>query len=82
MVGGESPSGNDRLLTKYDLVFTPLFLGAQLLVPSRSDIAHERLAEWMAKYTPTVTHLTPASMSIIIPRKDTMTNVRQWVKFS
>jgi L-aminoadipate-semialdehyde dehydrogenase len=44
------------------IVFTPLFLGAQLLVPSRSDIAHERLAEWMAKYSPTVTHLTPASM--------------------
>ncbi|KAF5015433.1 hypothetical protein F66182_13245, partial [Fusarium sp. NRRL 66182] len=41
-------------------IFTPLYLGAQLLVPSRSDIAHERLAEWMAKYSPTVTHLTPA----------------------
>ncbi|KAH8695281.1 putative alpha-aminoadipate reductase Lys2 [Talaromyces proteolyticus] len=47
-------------------VFTPLFLGAQLLVPSRSDIAHERLAEWMAKYEPTVTHLTPAMGQILV----------------
>ncbi|EED19599.1 alpha-aminoadipate reductase Lys2, putative [Talaromyces stipitatus ATCC 10500] len=47
-------------------VFTPLFLGAQLLVPSRSDIAHERLAEWMAKYSPTVTHLTPAMGQILV----------------
>uniref|UniRef100_A0A093V696 L-aminoadipate-semialdehyde dehydrogenase large subunit n=1 Tax=Talaromyces marneffei PM1 TaxID=1077442 RepID=A0A093V696_TALMA len=47
-------------------IFTPLFLGAQLLVPSRSDIAHERLAEWMAKYSPTVTHLTPAMGQILV----------------
>jgi L-aminoadipate-semialdehyde dehydrogenase len=26
-------------------IFTPLFLGAQLLVPSREDIQHEKLAE-------------------------------------
>jgi non-ribosomal peptide synthetase component F len=51
------------LIREPKIVFTPLFLGAQLLVPARSDIAHERLAEWMAKHSPTVTHLTPASMS-------------------
>ncbi|CAN9159030.1 unnamed protein product [Alternaria alternata] len=41
-------------------IFTPLFLGAQLLVPSKEDIQHEKLAEWMRKYGATVTHLTPA----------------------
>lgn len=41
-------------------IFTPLFLGAQLLAPSKEDIQHEKLAEWMRKYKPTVTHLTPA----------------------
>ena len=70
------------ILTERDLVFTPLYLGAQLLVPSRADIAHERLAEWMEKYEPTVTHLTPASMSVTIPHECKMTNVLQWVKSS
>ena len=28
-------------------IFTPLFLGARLLVPSRENIQHEQLAEWM-----------------------------------
>ena len=41
-------------------IFTPLFLGAQLLVPSKEDIQHEKLAEWMRKFGATVTHLTPA----------------------
>ena len=41
-------------------IFTPLFLGAQLLVPSKEDIQHEKLAEWMSRYKPTITHLTPA----------------------
>lgn len=40
-------------------MFTPLFLGAQLLVPSREDIQHEKLAEWMKREGATVTHLTP-----------------------
>lgn len=40
-------------------MFTPLFLGAQLLVPSREDIQHEKLAEWMQREGATVTHLTP-----------------------
>lgn len=47
-------------------IFTPLFLGAQILVPSREDIQHEKLAEWMAKYKPTVTHLTPAMGQILV----------------
>lgn len=47
-------------------VFTPLFLGAQLLVPSREDIQHEKLAEWMAEHKPTVSHLTPAMGQILV----------------
>ncbi|KAI3403927.2 LYS2 [Candida oxycetoniae] len=42
-------------------MFTPLFLGAQLLVPTADDIGTPgKLAEWMAAYGATVTHLTPA----------------------
>ncbi|KAI1001942.1 L-2-aminoadipate reductase large subunit [Podosphaera aphanis] len=47
-------------------IFTPLYLGAQLLVPSKEDIQHERLAEWMSKHKPTVTHLTPAMGQILV----------------
>jgi len=47
-------------------IFTPLFLGAQLLVPSKEDIQHEKLAEWMREYKPTVTHLTPAMGQILV----------------
>lgn len=47
-------------------IFTPLFLGAQLLVPAREDIQNERLAEWMREYGPTVTHLTPAMGQILV----------------
>lgn len=42
-------------------MFTPLFLGAQLLVPTSDDIGTPgKLAEWMSNYGATVTHLTPA----------------------
>lgn len=42
-------------------MFTPLFLGAQLLVPTADDIGTPgKLADWMATYGATVTHLTPA----------------------
>ena len=42
-------------------MFTPLFLGAQLYVPTVDDIGTPgRLAEWMADSEVTVTHLTPA----------------------
>lgn len=47
-------------------MFTPLFLGAQLLVPSKEDIQHERLAEWMRDHGATVTHLTPAMGQILV----------------
>lgn len=42
-------------------MFTPLFFGAQLHVPTADDIGTPgRLAEWMAISQVTVTHLTPA----------------------
>ncbi|KAI8821825.1 uncharacterized protein EV422DRAFT_586674 [Fimicolochytrium jonesii] len=42
-------------------IFTPLFLGAQLRIPTSEDIGLPgRLAEWMAHHGITVTHLTPA----------------------
>ena len=47
-------------------MFTPLFLGAQLLVPSRDDIQNEKLAEWMRRHGATVTHLTPAMGQILV----------------
>jgi L-aminoadipate-semialdehyde dehydrogenase len=47
-------------------IFTPLFLGAQLLVPSKEHIQHEKLAEWMREHKPTVTHLTPAMGQILV----------------
>jgi len=47
-------------------IFTPLFLGAQLLVPSRDDIQNEKLAEWMQTYGATITHLTPAMGQILV----------------
>lgn len=51
-------------------IFTPLFLGAMLLVPSTEDIQHEKLAEWMRKHKPTVTHLTPAMGQILVGGAD------------
>ncbi|MCJ1434693.1 large subunit of alpha-aminoadipate reductase [Xylographa pallens] len=47
-------------------IFTPLFLGAQLLVPAREDIQHELLAEWMNRENATITHLTPAMGQILV----------------
>lgn len=42
-------------------MFTPLFLGATLLVPTQEDIGTPgQLAQWMAGHGATVTHLTPA----------------------
>ena len=46
-------------------IFTPLFLGACLKIPSKDDIEHARLAEWMEREEATVTHLTPAMGQIL-----------------
>ncbi|TPX13456.1 uncharacterized protein E0L32_006186 [Thyridium curvatum] len=47
-------------------IFTPLFLGACIIVPHRDSIAHELLAEWMKENRATVTHLTPAMGQILV----------------
>lgn len=42
-------------------MFTPLFFGAELHVPTADDIGTPgRLAEWMSDSSVTITHLTPA----------------------
>ncbi|KAK9727639.1 large subunit of alpha-aminoadipate reductase [Basidiobolus ranarum] len=42
-------------------IFTPLFLGAELHIPTSEDIGIPgRLAEWMSEHEISVTHLTPA----------------------
>jgi L-2-aminoadipate reductase len=47
-------------------VFTPLFLGATLLIPPKDVIMHEKLAQWMRREGATVSHLTPAMGQILI----------------
>ena len=47
-------------------IFTPLFLGALLLIPAKEDIQYTKLAEWMEKYGATVTHLTPAMGQVLV----------------
>ncbi len=47
-------------------MFTPLFLGTQLLMPLKEDIQNKRLAEWMRTHGATVTHLTPAMGQILV----------------
>lgn len=47
-------------------IFTPLFLGAQLIVPSAEDITFDRLARWASDNEITVTHLTPAMGQILL----------------
>jgi L-aminoadipate-semialdehyde dehydrogenase len=50
-------------------VFTPLFFGAELHVPTFDDInTPGRLAEWMAHSEVTVTHLTPAMGQLLSAR--------------
>ena len=42
-------------------IFTPLFMGARICIPSADDIGVPgRLAEWVSEQQVTVTHLTPA----------------------
>lgn len=48
-------------------MFTPLFLGAELHVPTADDIGTPgRLAEWMAESEVTVTHLTPGKPVLLV----------------
>jgi hypothetical protein len=53
------------------IVFTPLFLGASLFVPTADDIGTPgRLAEWMDSIQATVTHLTPGTLIVREVTKD------------
>lgn len=47
-------------------IFTPLFLGASLIVPPAEDITFDRLANWASTNKITVTHLTPAMGQILL----------------
>ena len=47
-------------------IFTPLFLGAKIVIPPMEVIAYEVLAEWMKESRVTVTHLTPAMGQILV----------------
>ncbi|KAL7769223.1 hypothetical protein ACKLNR_000607 [Fusarium oxysporum f. sp. zingiberi] len=47
-------------------IMTPLALGASLILPTKEDIQHVRLSEWMRKWPPTSTHLTPAMGQILV----------------
>lgn len=53
-------------------MFTPLFLGARLLVPTAEDIGTPgALALWMAQHGATVTHLTPAMGQLLSAQAQT-----------
>ena len=47
-------------------IFTPLFLGASLIVPPAEYITFDRLATWASENAITVTHLTPAMGQILL----------------
>lgn len=59
-------------------IFTPLFLGATLVVPPAEDITFDRLANWVSTNGITVTHLTPAMGQILLgstePKIDSLRN--------
>ena len=47
-------------------IFTPLFLGASLIVPPAEYITFDRLATWASEEAISVTHLTPAMGQILL----------------
>ncbi|KAI9148079.1 non-ribosomal peptide synthetase [Paramyrothecium foliicola] len=61
--------------------FTPLFLGSELLIPAREDIAHDKLAEWFRDHKPNATHLTPAMGQILVGGATAEFPALQWVLF-
>ncbi|RKU41013.1 putative NRPS-like protein biosynthetic cluster [Coniochaeta pulveracea] len=46
-------------------IFSPIFMGGELIIPARENIAHERLAEWFRDHKPNAVHLTPAMGQIL-----------------
>lgn len=54
-------------------VFTPLFMGASIHIPTADDIGNPgQLAAWMAKNQCTVTHLTPAMGQLLTANASTI----------
>ena len=47
-------------------VFTPLFLGGTIVVPTVNELTAGELAGWMIKKNITVSHLTPAIIDVIV----------------
>ncbi|POR34804.1 L-aminoadipate-semialdehyde dehydrogenase [Tolypocladium paradoxum] len=47
-------------------IFTPLFLGAMIVIPPADVISYELLAGWMREHRVTITHLTPAMGQILV----------------
>jgi L-2-aminoadipate reductase len=41
-------------------------MGAELIIPARENIAHEKLAEWFRDHKPNAVHLTPAMGQILV----------------
>ncbi|KAK4069902.1 uncharacterized protein Triagg1_6697 [Trichoderma aggressivum f. europaeum] len=46
-------------------IFSPMFMGGELIIPARENIAHEKLAEWFRDHKPNAVHLTPAMGQIL-----------------
>ncbi|KAF5018359.1 hypothetical protein F66182_9659 [Fusarium sp. NRRL 66182] len=46
-------------------IFSPIFVGGDLIVPARENLAHERLAEWFRDHKPNTVHLTSAMGQIL-----------------
>lgn len=62
-------------------LFTPLFLSAEIVVPARENIAHDKLAEWFRDHQPNATHLTPAMGQILVGGATAQCPSLKWVLY-
>ncbi|KAK8026812.1 hypothetical protein PG991_003868 [Apiospora marii] len=62
-------------------IFTPLFLGSQLILPARENIQHEKLSEWFREHKPNATHLTPAMGQILVGGATAEMPSLEWVLY-
>ncbi|KAK8056644.1 alpha-aminoadipate reductase [Apiospora rasikravindrae] len=62
-------------------IFTPLFLGSQLILPARENIQHEKLSEWFREHQPNATHLTPAMGQILVGGATAEMPSLEWVLY-
>lgn len=56
--GRHWPTHNDRIYQRH--IFTPLFLGAKIVIPAADIITYELLVEYLKEHGVTGTHLIPA----------------------